>query len=73
MLNRKARVSAVSPLRMQDGTWVTDSKAKADLFAHTWLAKCELPAPVEDQFVAAPRVVMQHFPAIRARTVEQEL
>ena len=54
LLHRKARVSAVPPLRMQDGTWVTESKEKADLFAQTWLAKCELPALVEDQFVAAP-------------------
>jgi len=73
LLHRKARVSAVPPLRMQDGTWVTESKPKADLFAQTWLAKCELPAPVEDQFVAEPLMTMQHFPAIRARTVEREL
>ena len=35
LLNRKSRVSALPPLRTQDGTWVTDSKTKADLFAHT--------------------------------------
>ena len=61
LLNKKAKTSSIPPLRSQDGTWITEPKAKAELFAQTWMTKCQLPAPVEDQYVARPETVMQNF------------
>ena len=73
LLNKKARLSSVPPLRDSNGLWLMEPKAKADLFASTWHSKSTLPDPVEDQFVPRPEHTMCEFIAIRTRTVEHEL
>jgi len=73
LLNKKARLSSVPPLRDSNGLWLMEPKAKADLFASTWHSKSTLPNPVEDQFVPRPEHTMCEFIAIRTRTVEHEL
>ena len=69
LLQRKARLSVVQPLRSSDGHWHLDSKGKADLFARAFSEKSTLPPLVEDQFVAAPESFQNSFIAIRSRNV----
>jgi len=73
LLNKKARLSSIPPLRDDDGNWNLDAHGKANLFANTWVEKCKLPPDVEDQFVARPVQVQQEFIAIRTRAVYREL
>ena len=42
-LGKAARVSSIPPLKQEDGTWTTDPKAKANLFAKTWFQIFNLP------------------------------
>ena len=47
LLHRKANVSSIPPLR-EDGQWSLDAKAKADIFAKTFVSKSELAPEVVD-------------------------
>ena len=73
LLNKKARLSSIPPLRDSEGKWNLDAQGKANLFASTWVGKFKLPPDVEDQFVARPVQFQQDFIAIRTRTVYKEL
>jgi len=73
LLDKQARVSAIPPLRTQDGKWHLDSKAKADVFAAAFGAKCSLPPMREDLYVGRPAFLQQEFIAIRGRRVVQLL
>ena len=73
LLNHKARVSSIPPLRDAEGKWITDSKLKANCFASVWQAKCVLPAEPEDPFFGGPHVHMESFIALRSRQVMHEL
>ena len=68
LLCKKARVSAIPPLKNTDGQWLTDPKDKANLFADAWSAKCQLPEERDDPFVGRSAHSMQHMVPIRART-----
>ena len=69
LLNRKAKVSSIPPLKSEDGIWILDSKSKADHFAEGFISKSTLPPMPEDQFLAAPTQLQDSFVAIRCRHV----
>jgi len=72
LLNKKSKVVSIPPL-LDNGIWILDSAGKANSFAKAFSSKFVLPPPVEDQFVAAPVNHMNHFVAIRTRSVAAEL
>ena len=47
LLNRKAKLSSIPPLRV-DGTWLVDAKEKADVFADTLTGKSKLAPEIVD-------------------------
>ena len=67
LLNRKATLMTVPPLR-DEGTWILEAKLKADTFAKTFAAKCQLvPETVDTPFFHEPDVEMMDFVAMRTR------
>ena len=64
LLQKKARVSAIPPLRTVDGQWHLDSLDKANVFAKCFSAKCALPPMPEDSFIGRPEVLLQEFLAL---------
>ena len=73
LLQKKASISSIPPLKYASGQWILESKAKADLFAQTWGAKYQLPAEIEDRFFAAPTQRLRITSIIRTRTTMSEL
>ena len=73
LLNHKAKMSSIPPLRDEDGSWITDSKSKANLFASVWQAKCSLPSEGNESFHDNPELQLDSFIAIRSRQVFHEL
>ena len=66
------KLTSISPLRLADGTWVTDAKQKAELFSEVWLAKYALPSlSSEDLFFSDPGPVNQHVIFFNTRTCER--
>ena len=67
LLHRTANMKNIPPLR--DGVnWLTDAKAKADLFAKTFSSKSDLPPEVVDTpFFAAPAQELNDFIPLRTR------
>ena len=68
LLNRKAKIASVPPLKTDDGKWLLDAKEKADEFASAFSKKCELPEGPEVQFVAKPEHLQKTFTALRVRS-----
>ena len=73
LLQKKANISSIPPLKIRSGQWELESKGKADLFAETWTSKCHLPAEIEDRFFAAPSQRLRITSIIRTRTCLSEL
>ena len=67
LLRRTANVKSIPPLR--DGsTWLVDAKAKADIFANTFVSKSHLPPEVVDTlFFSTPDQELDDFIPLRTR------
>jgi hypothetical protein len=48
LLQKSVGSQGVPPLKAVDGTWSLTASDKANLLAHAFQAKCELPDPVPD-------------------------
>ena len=71
LLHGKRKIFSIPPLK-SEGNWITDSHAKANLFAKELLAKSKIPetGPLE-QFIQAPHIEMDQFIAFRTRRTEK--
>ena len=71
LLNRKANLSSIPPLR--NGTdWLVDAKAKADAFASNFSFKNQLPAEIVDTpFFSDPEIEMFDFIPLRTRLTKR--
>ena len=69
LLNRKAKITSVPPLKDDEGSWRVNSQDKANLLANKFSSKSKLPPEVEDQFVPRPEVKQNAFFAIRTRSM----
>ena len=71
LLNRKAAIKAIPPLR-EGAEWIVDAKAKADAFAKVFEFKSQLPPEVIDTpFFCSPEVVREDFVPFRTRDTKQ--
>jgi len=73
---KAGQTSAILPVRSQDGPWVLDPKAEADLFADVMGKKYVLPGAVNNEFSDIPyhsHTSQSGFSPIRKRHVEKVL
>ena len=71
LLNRKAAIKAIPPLR-EGAQWIVDAKAKADAFAKVFESKSQLPPEVIDTpFFCSPEVVREDFVPFRTRDTKK--
>ena len=73
LLDKKASLSSISPLKASDGRWLLDPIDKANELANTFMNKSKLPPAVPQQDFAAPAVEMSGFILIRARVAKRAL
>ena len=73
LLDKKASLSSISPLKASDGRWLLDPIDKANELADTFMNKSKLPPAVPQQDFAAPAVEMSGFILIRARVAKRAL
>ena len=67
LLHRKSNIASIPPLR-SDSEWLTDAKAKANVFAENFARKNVLPEErVDTPFFAAPDMEMFDFIPLRTR------
>ena len=67
LLNKKAKISRLAPLKDADGKWHLDSRGKANLLAKTWYEKFSLPAEIDDPYFGGPELHMAQPIILRTR------
>ena len=73
MLHRRAKTSAIPPLRSERGTWVLQPELKANLFAETFQSQATLPAAAMEAVIGEPSTVMGDSVLIRQRWTRRVL
>ena len=73
LLHRRAKTSAIPPLRSERGTWVLQPELKANLFAETFQSQATLPAAAMEAVIGEPSTVMGDFVLIRQRWTRRVL
>ena len=55
LLHRRAKTSAIPPLRSESGTWVLQPELKANLFAETFRSQATLPDAAMEAVIQGPQ------------------
>ena len=71
LFHRRAKTSAIPPLRNESGTWVLQPQLKANLFAETFRSQATLPAAAMKAVIGEPSTVMGDFVFIRTSTLDE--